>query len=384
MNQPVGSMFRPCVLRCAVALVFVWGLMADSAVRAQSPLPSTAPAASSRPDTARLGFVELDSLPAPLALHVLADTVAFGGLLPLAWDLPTGAAISPAGLPAPVGDQLAAVPARRRPWWKGGGLEKGAEAGFEVKLESLPLVTGQRVVALYRVYRTDPFRLEWAGQTSAVVNVQGRVDDPSRLAAIRDPRAWAWFTAALALSLAALALAAALFWWWWRRRRRGAEPMDWRLPEPAWIGAALALQGLLEERRLERGDPKAFLDGLAAIARRFAAAHYGVPAAELTGCELVKACAERGYDAAQPAAFARLIDGADLRRYDPESPAPGWCRDQIVELTARLSAAKVQPRQTPVEPERLLAAGKAWAVVAAFLPPSAAAPGAPGYREVGR
>jgi len=384
MNQPVGSTVRPRLLRCAAALVFGCGLMAGSAVRAQPALPSAAPAASARPDTARLGFVELDSLPAPLALHVLADTVAFGGLLPLAWDLPAGAAVPPAGLPAPAGDQLAAVPVRRQPWWKGGGAEKGDEAGIKAKLESLPLATGQRVVAFYRVYRTDPFRLEWAGRTSAVVTVQGRVADPGRLAAIRDPRAWAWFTTTLALSLAALALMAALFWWWWRRRRRRAEPTDWRLPEPAWIGAALALQGLLEERLLERGDPKAFLDGLAAVARRFAAAHYGVPAAELTGGELVTACAARGYDTAQPVAFARLIDGADLRRYDPEAPAPGWCRDQIVELMARLSAARVQPRQTPVEPERLLAAGKAWATVTAFLPPSAAAPGAPGYREVGR
>jgi hypothetical protein len=384
MSHPAGSAVGPCPLRRAAALVFVSCLLAGFAVRAQPPLSSVVPAAPARPDTARLGFVGPDSLPAPVALHVLADTVAFGGLLPVVWDLPVGAAISPAGLPTPAGDQLAAVPARRRPWWKGGGLEKGAEVGIKAKLESLPPAPGQRVVSLYRVYRTDPFRLEWAGRTSAVVNVQGRVDDPRRLAAIRDPRAWAWFTTALALSLAALALTVALFWWWWRRRRRGAEPVDWRLPEPAWIGAALALQGLLEERRLERGDPKAFLDGLAAVARRFAAAHYGVPAAELTGCELVKACAARGYDTAQPVAFARLIDGADLRRYDPELPAPGWCRDQIVDLMARLSAAKVQPRQTPVEPERLLAAGRAWAAVAASLPPSAAAPGTPGYREVGR
>jgi hypothetical protein len=384
MSRPTGSAVRPRPLGWAAALVLAGCLSAGSVVRAQPPLPTSASAAPARPDTACLGFAAADSLPAPLAMHVLADTVVFGGLLPVAWDLPAGAAVSPAGLPAPTGDQLAVAPARRRPWWRGGGPEKVAAGGLEEKLGSLPSAAGPRVVALYRVYRTDPFRLEWAGRTSAVVSVQGRVDDPARLAAIRDPRAWAWFTAALGLWLAALALAAALFWWWWRRRRRGTVPVDWRLPEPAWIGAALALQGLLEERRLERGDPRAFLDGLAAVARRFAAAHYGVPAAELTGGELVKACAARGYDAAPPAALARLIDGADLRRYDSEPPAPGWCREQIVELMARLSTARVQPRQTPVEPDRLLAAGKAWAAVAASLPSAAAKTGVPGDREVGR
>lgn len=384
MKRPAGSTVRPCPPRCAAVLVLVGCLAVGSVVRAQLPVPTAASAAPARPDTARLGFVAPDSLPAPLALHVLADTVAFGGLLPVAWDLPAGAAVSPTGLPTPTGDQLAAVPARRRPWWRGGGPEKGAATGLEEKLESLPSAAGPRVVALYRVYCTDPFRLEWAGRTSAVVNVQGRVDDPARLAAIRDPRAWAWFTTTMGLWLAALALTAALFWWWWRRRRRGTEPMDWRLPEPAWIGAALALQGLLEERRLERGDPRAFLDGLAAVARRFAAAHYGVPAAELTGGELVTACAARGYDAAPPAALARLIDGADLRRYDSEPPAPAWCREQIGELMARLSTARVQPRQTPVEPDRLLAAGKAWAAVAASLPSAVARTGVPGDREVGR
>jgi len=382
MNRParsgvhVGSRGKLCVASLALA----WCLVAVSEVWAQ-PSPPAAPA---RPDTARLGFVAADSLPAPLALHVLSDTVAFGGLLPVAWDLPAGSAVSPPGLPTPDGDQLAAVPDRRRPWWKGGGRATDEGAGFAAALEALPPVAGPRVVSLYRVYRTDPFRLEWAGRSSAVVDVRGRVDDPGRLAEIRDPRAWSWVTTTLVAWLAALALAGGLFAWWWRRRRRGTEPPDWLLPEPAWIGAVLALHGLLEKKLLERGDPRAFLDGLAAVARGFAAAHYGVPAAELTGGELVSACAARGYDAAQPAAFSRLIDAADLRRYDPEPPAPGWCRDRITELVTRMSAARVQPRQTPVEPERLVAAGKAWAAVSAALSPSAAAGVAPGVREGSR
>jgi hypothetical protein len=359
-------------------------LLAGAALRAQPIQPASTPAAPARPETDRLGFVAPDSLPSPTALHVLADTVSFGGLLPVVWDLPPGVEDVPGGLPVPAGDQLTAVPAARRPWWKGGGTEADVDARAAAALEALPPAAGGRVVSHYRVYRTDPFRLEWAGGVSAVVSVKGRVADPDSLAAIRDPRAWGWFTPALGILLAALALVVAAGWWLWRRRRRGAEPSDWPLPEPAWIGAALALKGLLEERRLERGDPKAFLDGLAAVARGFAAAHYGVPAVELTGDELVSACAARGYETAPAAALARLIDAADLRRYDPEPPVPGWCQAQAVELVARVTAAKVQPRQTPVEAGRLLAAAKAWASVEALVPPFTAAAGAPGSREGGR
>lgn len=384
MRRPARSGYSPCAKRGAAALMLAFCLLAGAAVRAQPALPAATPAAPARPDTDRLGFIAPDSLPSPVALHVLSDTVSFGGLLPVAWDLPPGVDVVPGGLPTPAGDQLAATPAARRPWWKGGGSPSGADAGTAAALDALPPAAGRRLVSHYRVYRTDPFRLEWAGGVSDVVAVQGRVTDPDSLASVRDPRAWGWFTPALGILLAALALVAAAFWWWWRRRRRAAEPADWPLPEPAWIGAALALKGLLDERRLERGEPKAFLDGLAAVTRGFAAAHYGVPAAELTGGELVSACGARGYETAQPAALARLIDAADLRRYDPEAPPAGWCREQASELVARMAAAKVQPRQTPVEAGRLLAAAKAWAAVEASLPPSAAAVGATGYREGGR
>lgn len=340
-------------LSCALAVA--------AAVPAGAQPAGIAPSAAAPvlPDTARLGFVAGDSLAVPLSMHVLADSVAFGGLLPVAWDLPSGAE-APAALPTPQGDQLAALRSGGRSWWRPWRNRGATPSVPQEALAALPPVSGPRAVAWYRVYRTEPFRLEWAGQVSPPVVVRGRVEDPSQVAAIRDPRAWGWFTSGMALLLGCVLLVAALLWWWWRRRQRGTAPVDWPLPEPAWIGTALALEALARERCLERGEPKAFLDGLAALARRFAAAHYGVPAAELTGRELVTACVERGYDPAVPSSFARLIEAADLRRYDPEVPPVAWCRRQAGELLEQVAAARVQPRQTPVAAERLLAAGRAW------------------------
>ncbi|MBK7671345.1 MAG: hypothetical protein IPJ24_08125 [bacterium] len=344
--------------------------MVTSAGAQMPPVPGgSAPAV---PDTGRLAFAAADSLPAPTAFHVLGDTVAFGGLLGIAWDLPPGAA-SAGAPPTVAGDQLILEPEPARPWWRitGGGRSKL----FADAVAALPPSPGERVVATYRVYRTAPFRLEWLGRTSPVVLVRGRVDDPSRLAAIRDPRPVGWFTAAAAVLLALLVLLAAASWWWWRRRRRrDNSALDWSLPEPAWIGTALALRVLLAERHLERGDTRLFLDGLAAVARRHAAGHFGVAAAEMTGRELVASCNARGYAPVQPEALARIIDAADLHRYDRAAPTAEWCRQEAVDLLTALSATRVMPRQTPVAAERLLEAGKAWTAVTADLA-GAAIPG---------
>ncbi len=360
---------------CAVArarlapAVLVLLASAVTANAQMAPVPGApAPAV---PDTGRLAFAAVDSLPAPIAFHVLGDTVAFGGLLGVAWDLPQGAA-GPGSPPVVAGDQVIVEPEPARPWWRfTSGSRKKV---FADVVAALPASPGERVVATYRVYRTAPFRLEWQGRSSPVVLVRGRVDDPSRLAAIRDPRPVSWFTATAAVLLAALVLLAAAVWWWWRRRRRDAAALDWSLPEPAWIGTALALRALLAERHLERGDARLFLDGLAAVARRHAAGHFGVAAAEMTGRELVASCDARGFAPGQPEALARIIDAADLRRYDRAAPTAEWCRNVAVDLMAALSATRVTPRQTPVAAERLLEAGKAWTAVAADLA-GAATPG---------
>lgn len=371
-HAPAGTVART-LARAAVLAAVCLAAAASLAVAAapaaraapRPPAPS-APAAPAVPDTADLAFRSAPGAPAPVALHALADTVAFGGVLPVAWDLPAGTATTAAAPPVPVGEELAPVAAARGPWWRRRGGPPAPPVPAAA-LKALPPAAGPRVVAQYRVYRTGPFRLVGAGGRSAVITVRGRVQDPSRLAAIRDPRAWPWFTTALVLLVLGGVAVAAAIWWWWRRRRAAAAPADWPLPEPAWIEAALDLQRLLGERRLERGEPRAFLDGLAGAARRFAAGHFGVPASDLTGRELVAACAARGWDGPRPLALARLIDLADLNRYDPAPPAADWCRGQGAELVTQMAEVRVQPRQTPVAAERLLAAQQAWTEVVTGL-----------------
>lgn len=320
-------------------------------------LPPPAATVAARPDTARLALSLPDSVPWPLAMHVLGDTVSFGGRLAVAWDFPPGSP-TPASLPLPVDGQLEPEVQPRRPWWRPG---RGAAAPVPPQaLASLPPASGPRQVALYRVYRTDPFRLDWEGHLSPVVAVHGRVVDAAKLAAIRDPRAVAWLTPKLALLALALLAVAAAVWWWWRRRGRGPGVADWPLPEPAWIGAAVDLTEHLAARQAERGDQRAALDGLAGIARRFAAAHYGVPATDLTGGELRGACAARGFDPAGADALARLIDDADLRRYDPDPTSAAFHRERVRDLVACMAALRVEPRQTSVAAARLQAARVAW------------------------
>ncbi len=354
------SIGRCYVLRPALAVALVGcGLLA--AVTAAAATPGrfqTPPPAASVPDTAIVEFLPSGVGPSPVAINVMADTVEFGGSIAVAWDLPAGSDPAAFRAPAPKGDQLAPVPATAR-----GKGASGAKA--ENDAGSLPAGAGPRVIAKYLVYTTDAFRLQWKGQPSRVITVRGRVTDPSKLAAIRDPRAWPWFTWTLGLLLLVATLLAAGGWWLWRRWRRGQAPADWPLPEPAWLAAALACRELLAAHHVERGEARPFLDGLAGIARRFAAAHYGIAAAEMTGCELVVACGDRGHEPALPAAMGRLIDGADLHRYDPEPPSPAWCREQTLDLVARIGEARVMPRLTPVAAERLLAAQQAWAEVSA-------------------
>lgn len=315
-------------------------------------------AVTTAPDTARIGFAAVDSLPAPLALHVLADTIPFGGEFAVAWDLAPG--VEAGGeLPVPGDAQLVPREPSAKPWWRPWGTGGAAVPGE--RLAALPTTNGPRVIAWYRVYRAEPFRLEWRGMVSPVVTVRGRVSDPASLAAIRDPRPLPWLTPAAFALLALLAVLAALAWWW-RRRRRPAPPGDWPLPEPAWLGTAIALRGLLAEGLLERGQTRAFLDRLAGEARRFAAAHYGVPAVDLTGRELAAACVARGHAPERAAALARLLDGTDHCRYDPQEPAAQTCRAKVADLLACVAAAgRPEPRYVTVAAQRRQAGELAWA-----------------------
>lgn len=350
-----------------LAVVAIVVACADAGLAGAAPQPSgrPAPGAAAAPDTGVVEFLPSGTGPVPTALHVLADTVTFGGTIDVAWDLPAGADAASFRAPVSKGEQLVLVPAGDH-----AARSDGGSAG-------LPAGAGPRVVARYRVYATDGLRLQWKGQVSPVVSVKSRVTDPAKTAAIRDPRSWPWITWTLGLILLLAAALAGAGWWLWRRLHRGSAPVDWALPEPAWIAAAPAFRDLLAGRLVERGEARAFLDGLAGVARRFAAAHYGIAAGEMTGPELVAACGDLGHEPALPGALARLIEGADLRRYDPQPPSSAWCRDQAAELVVRIGEARVLPRLTPVAPERLLGAQQAWVELTAGLAAASAEIGHP-------
>ncbi|MBM4131753.1 hypothetical protein FJ250_12115 [bacterium] len=369
MIAPVGT--GSARLAVLAALAAAWS--APQPAAAQGAPPPAAGAAVAAPDTARLGFAAPGDGPAPPPLHVLADTVAFGGEFAVAWDLAAGAGTD-APLPAPADPQLVLRELAARPWWRPWG---GATAAPATRLDALPPAAGPRVVAWYRAYRTGPFRLVWQGDLSPVVTVRGRVSDPASLAAIRDPRPLPWLTPA-ALALLSLLFVLAALAVWWRRRGRPSPPTDWPLPEPAWLGAAISLRGLLAEELLERGQTRAFLDRLAGAARRYAAAQYRVPAADLTGAELAAACEARGHAPAGAAALARLLAEADLRRYDPREPEAPFCREQVSRFVACVAAARFEPRYSAVAAERRLAADQAWAEITRLWPPAGRPAGAGG------
>jgi hypothetical protein len=318
--------------------------------RGAAPMPGGPQPAPVKPDTAVVEFALADSLASPpLGLAALPDTVPFGGVIRLGWAFGDGGA-TPA-TPVPQAAWLAPHQDAEPAWWRRWAGRGEGRA---------PAVTDSSAVALYRVYRTDPFRFEWNGVLSPVITVSGRVERLDEIADIRGPRGMARFTWLAPVLLAAVALAALLAWWLWRRRRRPEDAADWAPPPPAWPAAAAGLDALLRERLLERGDGVAFLDGLSAITRDYAAARYGVPAREMTGAELTLACRRLGYRSAHPAGFARLISDADRRRFDPEPPEASWCREQAVQFFGRLARVRVTESPRGLSPTQEREAQAAW------------------------
>jgi len=90
------------------------------------------------------------------------------------------------------------------------------------------------------------------------------------------------------------------------------------------------------------------------------AARYRVAAQEMTGREIINACAGRGHPVSDPGAFARMIDELDHRRYNPEAATPAWCREQAIVLFEQMGKVRVLPRFTEVPAELLLEGEKAW------------------------
>ena len=323
-----------------------------------------APAVPVVPDTAIIRISVPDSLPQPLAVRVVQDTLTFGGLLHLVLDYPADTVDGPQLAPVAEGDWLlpVAVAPRSR-------LDRllGRKAPPAVDTSALPAADGTRVVRSFRVYRRDPLRIAWRDELSPVLVVAGQTVGAEQTATIREPRRLDWTPWRLVLVALLLFAAAALVRWWWRRRHGPPPLAHWPLPDPAWLAAATGLQALLTEDTLARGDTGLFLDRLAALARSYVAGRYRIAAREMTGSEIVAACAALGHDPGHPGGFARLVDLADRERYNPERPDAAFCREQAVQFFGRINRVRVAPRFSPVAPEKMLAAEKAWAALVAEL-----------------
>jgi len=333
------------------------------AVPGQTVRPPATPATPVIPDTVSIRITVPDSLPQPRAVHVVQDTLEFGGLLHLVLDYAPEQIEGPQLNPMAEGEWL--VPYTASP---PGFMTRllGSSPELEIDLSQLPELPpdeGLRVVRTFRVYRRDPFRISWQEQLSRVLVVRGQTDGSEQTATIRGPRSLAWTPWRLVLLAVILVLLAWLARRLWRRRHRPVPLENWLLPEPAWLATAIGLQGLLAENILDRGDTRLFLDRLAYLARDYVAGRYRIPAREMTGGEIVAACTALGHEPGHPLGFGRLIDLADHERYNPEAPAAGFCREQSVQLLGRIGRVRLQWRHIAVAAERQLTADKAWSAL---------------------
>lgn len=339
------------------ALAFLLGWIFGQAGDRQMALaqsPAGNPSLAAPPDTLLANIVLPEDQSPPVNVSVVPDSVVFGGMAFALLEWPSGEAP-----PAPEGvsfsvDWLAAV-------------ESGeADRPLSTWLSAAP---DQRLAVPFRVYQTAPFRLLAGSGFSEVVQALGRVTGTDSLAPIRQPRNWGGWWAPLMLAALVLTLVVLALWWSIQRRRRGGgDPWtDWEISSPAWVGAAVDLRALLAGDALARGDGRNFLDGLAAVTRGFVGAHYRVPALEMTGQEIVTACIRLGYGPGRPRQFAQIIDLADRYRYDREQPDTAICLDQARRLCDLMQTVRIMPRQTVVQPQRLLQAEQAWASIASEL-----------------
>lgn len=323
------------------------------------------------PDTVEIRITVPDSLPQPRAVQVMPDTVAFGGLLHLILDYAPELTDDARLNPQTDGQWLVPYEVAEPGFF---ARLLGRTAGPAVDLTGLAPTTDLRVVRSFRVYRRDPFRIRWRDELSRVLVVAGQTADAERTAAIRGPRSLTWTPWQLLLAGLILGGLGWLVWRLWRRSQRPVRLEHWPLPAPAWLATATGLQALLTENILARGETQRFLDRLAFLTRDYVAHRYRVPARELTGREIVRACRALGHEVAQPAGFANLIDLADRERYNPEAPSTTFCREQAVQLFGRIARVRLQRPCTAVAPDKLLAAQKAWTDLTAELGTGAGRP----------
>jgi len=324
---------------------------ADSGMQPRQPAPAVIDTA-----TAALDFSALEV--APAQVHTVQDTVLFGDLFHLVLDFPEVSDAVPEIPLAAGGDWFVPENARDQGVISrllGGGTPGGPDLG------DLPVVPeGTRYVVSFRVYRTNPFQVQAGAFMSPVIQVRGRVEGTADTAPIRSPRPVRW-SPWIALGLIAfLVLVLVIGRLLWARGRDQSEWVDREIPGPAWLTASVELRDLLGKGFLNRGESRPFLDGLAGITRRFVAGRYRIAGQEMTGREILEACGDLGYLSPHPGVFGRLIDSVDHHRYNPETPSPGWCRDQAVLFFAEIGRVRVLPRYSEVSAGVVGKGEKAW------------------------
>jgi hypothetical protein len=311
-----------------------------AAAMAQPPaLPATVPAAT---DTAVARFAWRGDGPLPATVTVVPAVTTLGEVIAVLVDLPAGAV-------APPPDSLTVDV----PW-----LEPAPDVTYTLPPEAGESA-GARVVAPFRVYRLGPWRPAWLdGGAGPVLEVAGRLEDPGQIVPVRDPRELGGIPRGLVLLAMALAAAALLLlgWWRWRRRATGDEVADRPLPPPAWLPAARDLWALEETR----GHDRAYLDGLAAVLRRFVHGRFHLPAEEMTAAEIEAAAERAGWPAVRLRAYARLLAGWDAARYAPGQVTALACRDGMQRSLDLIDTERVKPRWTAVPADLQAEAAAAW------------------------
>lgn len=293
----------------------------------------------------------------PVAVHAFPDTVLFGELFSLVLDVPGSPEQEPEWRLSE-GETWLVAESPESP----GRLDRllGRDASPVFDDDAFPAFDGARFAASFRVYRTQPFRVQVGDYLGPVIQVKNRITGTGEAAAIRAPRPVGVSPLVVLGLLAALALVLLAGWVFWARGPGSEQLQDREIPPPAWLAAAVELRDLFSEGSLGRGETRPYLDGLAGIARRFVAGRYRINAQDMTGREITRACAGLGHPISNPGSFAALIDNLDHRRYDPAASLPGWCREQTIKLYELVGKVRIIPRHTEVEQENLFEAEKAW------------------------
>jgi len=306
----------------------------------------------SAPDTVEIWLAVPDSLPQPVTIYVVQDTVIFGGRLDILVDYALASPPTDRAGVEVAGDLLAPV----RPPRLG-----------DLDVSALPAVSGTRTVQSFRVYTKGVIRLGWHGVLLPGVWVQSRLTEDATSSAVRDPRGLQWrpWRIVVAAVLVALLVCGLIIW---RRRRTQAAPMEhWPLADPAWMRTAVDLQELLAGDLLPCGEGALFLDRLAVLVRNFVVARYHIGAREMTGREIVWACTALGHKLAAPRAFADLLDEADSQRYRPEAPEANLCREYARRFFAGVDEARLRGWDEGVAAPVRLAADQAWSAMASEM-----------------